>query len=336
MAKAGFRHADWDSHYEAASLVDVHEQPDRFLAELIRDATIPLDRRRDLAAKIATIISDAASRDRFFKENIAALELDREVSITLRLFAARLGERHVFEGLIEEIDTLPVEHAATTIALFGHFPDRSLAERAAELMRERAMLPNEIVRVVSSVNTGMRYVFEMDFGFGGGLRSAPPHPGIRIWRDVLEEWTGRAGLTPRARLFVLTAASQIGSDKAAAELEHEVLSITDFDAQEWSVDDELGHVMSSAIRRVQKRRPILPQPFIERVLASSRYNIATQGIDALQALGDEAALRRLIELHSARDDDWHLRDTIANAIELMAARQQVTVWKDGRHYRLSP
>tara|TARA_R110000824_G_scaffold104214_2_gene247298 strand:+ start:1579 stop:1983 length:405 start_codon:yes stop_codon:yes gene_type:complete len=133
---------------------------------------------------------------------------------------------------------------------------------------------------------------------------------------------------------VLTVASEIGSDGAAAKLEQEVLAITDIDAQEWSDDDELGHTLSSAIRQVQKRRPILPMPFIEQILMSSRYNIASGGIDALQAIGDEDALRRLIELHSTRED-WHLRDTIANAIELMAARQQVTVSKEGRQYQLN-
>lgn len=334
MALLGLSHPDWDSHYMAASLVDIHVHPAQFLAELIRDEKIPLKRRRNLAAKMSTIIPDAAEREQFFRENIADPSLDAEVSITLRLFAAWLGDRKAFEGLIDQIDTLPVEHVGTTIALFGHFPDRSLAERAAELMHCRALLPDDIVKIATSVNTGMLHVFEMDFGFGGTLRSAPRHPGIRAWMELLEDWASRKDFSPRGRLSFLTAASDVGSDRCAAQLEHVVLAINDLDAPEWSEGDELGYVLSGAIRRVQKRRPILPLPFVERILASTRYNIASRAVDALRALGDEGALRRLVDMHST-STDWHLRDTIANMIEVMSARQQVSVSKDGQHYRLS-
>tara|TARA_R110000824_G_scaffold104214_2_gene247297 strand:+ start:262 stop:1578 length:1317 start_codon:yes stop_codon:yes gene_type:complete len=200
MTVAGFRHRDWDSHYEVANLVELHARPTEFLAELIRDEEIPLKRRRDLAAKISIIIPDAVRRERFFRENITDPTIDKDVSITLRLFAARIGDRQVFEGLVEEIEDLPTEHAATTIALFGHFPERDLAERAVDLIRSRSMLPDDVVRIVSSVSTGMRYIFEMDFGFGGALQSAPPHPGIGAWRDLLDEWAERADLSPRAQL----------------------------------------------------------------------------------------------------------------------------------------
>ncbi|HEV7344945.1 MAG TPA: NACHT domain-containing protein [Devosia sp.] len=334
MALAGLRHDDWDGHYAAASLVGIHEHPARFLAELIQDVNIPLKRRCDLAASVLVTIPDVACREEFFRQNIGDPALDTNISITLRLFAARLGNQQIFKDLIEEIEVLPIELAATTISLFGHFPDRSLSERAAELMRRRDMLPDDIARVASSVNTGMRYVYEMDFGFGGALRSAPPHPGIGAWRDLLEDWAGRAGFSPLARLSVLTATSEIGSEIVAAELEQEVLAISNLDDQEWRADDDSEHTLSSAIRQIQKRKPILPLAFIERILGSSHYNIAARGIDALQAQGDEAALRRLIDLHT-NFGDWHLRDLAANTIELMAARQQVAVFKDEGRYTMT-
>lgn len=333
MAVTGLRHADWDSHYEAANLVSIHEHPTNFLVELMQDTNIPTKRRRDLAARILEIIPDENERRKFFAENVNNPKLDKEVSIALRLFAARFGDRQVFKDLIEELGTLAIEHARTVVALFGHFPERDLAERAAELMRGRAVAPADIVQIANSANTGLHHIFEMDFGFGGIVRSAPPHPGIRAWRDLLEEWIAQGGFAPRARISVLTSASDIGSDSAAAELEKEVLAISDLDAPEWTVDDELGQVLSSAIRRVRKRRPILPPSFIEQILASSRFNIASQGVAALQALGTEKALRRLIELHSTHKD-WHLRDTIANAIELMAGRLDVAISKTGRVYEL--
>ena len=333
MAKSGLRHPDWDDHFSSASLVKLHRHPAQFLAELIRDVDIPIDRRRNLAAHISTILPDQEQRAAFFAQHASDRALDPEVSITLRLFAGRLGDRRAFGGLVEEIGTLPIDHAATAIALFGHYPERGLAERAAQLMRGRSMTPQDIVRVANSVDTGMRHVFEMDFGFGGAVRSAPPHPGIAAWRDVLDDWASREDFSPQERLSVLDAAADLGSDHASAELERTVLAIVDFDAPEWRGEHDSDHVLSSALRRMQKQRPVLPMAFIERILGSQRYNIATRGIDALQSIGDEAALQRLIDLH-ATSRDWHVRDTIANTIELMAARLGRAVTKVDRHYRL--
>ena len=57
------------------------------------------------------------------------------------------------------------------------------------------------------------------------------------------------------------------------------------------------------------------------------------GMSALQAIGDDAALQRLSDLHEARPD-WFLGDSIANAIELMAARRGAVVRRVGRGYRM--
>lgn len=63
------------------------------------------------------------------------------------------------------------------------------------------------------------------------------------------------------------------------------------------------------------------------------YASREMGMSALQAIGDDAALQRLSDLHEARPD-WFLRDSIANAIELMAARRGAVVRRVGRGYRL--
>lgn len=129
MTIAGLRHPEWENYYKAASLVDLHVDPARFVSKLIRDATISVERRRDLVTRLWNI---TAEPEQFFNENIVDLALDIEISITLRLYAARSGNRQIFQGLVEEVNTLPIEHAATTIALFGHFPEKNLAERAAD------------------------------------------------------------------------------------------------------------------------------------------------------------------------------------------------------------
>lgn len=333
LALTAFRHEDWDRHYEASYLVKAHAKPARFLGELLRDALIPLKRRQDLAADVARVLPDVETRRAFSRACISDSSVDKEIRLTLELFEARFGDRAIFDDLVERIGQIAVEYAATVIALFGHFPDRELAERTVTLIRNRDLTAAEVVQIANSTATGMLYVFEMNFGFGGTLYPAPPHPGLSVWTELLEDWAERDDLSPRQRLAVMTAAAELGSERARAKLEVEVFAINDMDGAEWIEDDKMGHTLSHALREVRRRKPLLSSALIEKIIGSAQYNVATVGISALQARGDAEALQRLIDLHKATSD-WHLRDSIANAIELMAARQGVVVQKVGRRYRL--
>jgi len=235
---------------------------------------------------------------------------------------------------VEEISQIPIFFAATIIALFGHFPEQVLAERAATFIRNRELSTEEVVRIANSASTGMLHIFEMDFGFGGTLRPAPPHPGLAAWVDLLEDWAGRQDLTPLDRLAVMTIASELGSEWARAKLEAEIFAIDDMDGPEWTEDDASGLALSRALREVRRRKPLLSLPMIEKIVASTRFNVVTSAIGALQALGNFDALQRLIDLHEEKLH-WALRDTIANAIELMAARQGIAIQKVGGRYQLA-
>ena len=256
LVMMAFRHDDWDRQYEAANLVEVHAEPVRFLGELLRDASIPLKRRLNLATDVVSILPDAATRRAFSKACISDSSVDEEIKLTLQLFEARLGDRAVFDDLVDGISQIPIEHAATTIALFGHFPDRALAERAATLIRYREISAEEVVRIANSVGIGMLYIFEMDFEYGGTLRPAPHHPGLAVWTELLEDWADREDLSPRDRLAVVTVAAELGSERARAKLEAEVFVIDDLDGPEWSEDDPLGHTLSHALREVRRRKTI--------------------------------------------------------------------------------
>lgn len=334
LALAAFRHSDWDRHYEASNLVKVHEEPARFLGDLLRDSSIPLQRRQDLASDVCRIIPDASIRRGFSHTCNKDFTLDEEIKLTLQLFEARFGDRIAFERLVEGIGQNPIQIAATTIALFGHFRDRALVERAVTLIRKRNLSTDELVRVANSAGTGMLYVFEMDFRLSGILRSARPHPGIAAFADFLEDWINRDNLSPQGRLTVATVAAQLGSEWARAKLEADVFAIDDMDGPEWIEEDAGGLALSHALREVLRRKPILSSALIERVLASSRFNIAATGISALQSVGDVDSLRRLIDIHQTKSD-WFLRDTIANCIELVAAKQGVLVQKIGRRYQIT-
>jgi len=333
LAIEAFEQADWDRNYAASDLVNIHADPPAFLERLLRTQSISVERRADLAAGITRHIPDAGARQLLARRLIADHSVDTEIRLVLRLMEARYGDAEQFRSLVEEIPLLPVQHAATTIALFGHYPERTLAELAAVLTRTRAKQPSDIVRIASSVTTGMRHVFEMDWGFGGVLRSAPPHAGIAVWIELLEDWSDHPELEVQGRMRVRTAAAGLGSEVIAAALERDLLAIDNFDDDVWKKDDELGHTISSALHQIRRRLPALPDEIIERLLQSSRYNIASSAVGALSDRGDEDALRWLVNLHRS-ESDWHLRDLAANKIEQLAARLQVVIRKDGRTYRL--
>ena len=271
----------------------------------------------------------------FLQACITDSSVEEGIKLTLQLLEARFGDRAAFDFLVEGISQVPINYAATTIALFGHFPDRALAEHAATLARNRELSAREVLQIANSVSTGMLHIFEMDFGFGGLLRPSPPHPGLAAWTELLEDWGVREDLSSSGRLAVMTVAVELGSERARAKLEAEVFGIDDMDGPEWTEDDTHGHTLGHALREVRRRKPLLSAALIEKIVGSERYNVGMNGIGALQAIGNVDALQRLIGLHEAKSD-WFLRDSIANAIELMAARQGVVVLKvDGGYQFVS-
>ena len=332
LALAAFRHDDWDRHYAAADLVEAHPEPLLFLGELLRDVSIPVKRRRDLSADVARILTDSEKRRAFSQECVSDSVVDEEIRLTLQIVEARFGDRTIFQNLVEGINQVSIQFAATIIALFGHFPEKALAERAATLIRDRELSPEEVLRISNSVSTGMLHIFEMDFGFGGGLRPTSPHPGLAAWTELLEDWAEREDLTSQGRLSVLTTTAQLGSERARVELEAEVFAVDDMDSIEWTKGDLYGHTLSHALREVRRRKPLLSLPLIDKIVASARYNVVTNGIVALQARGDDDALQRLIDLHKIRSE-YHLRDAIANAIELVAARKGTAIVRVGHGYQ---
>lgn len=333
LAIKGLEQTDWDRNYAARDLIRVHADPSAFFEQLLRSPTIPLDRRVELAASIGHHIEDHSERRRLARILVKDNSIDLEVRIALRLMEARYGDAEQFRSLLDDIPSLPAQHVATTISLFGHYPERALAEHAAVLTRARAQSNVDIVRIANSVTTGMRSIFEMDWGFGGLIRAAPPHPGILPWIELLEDWCDKTDLAPAERMQVRTAAVGLGSEPMAAALERDLLVIDDFDAEVWTTDDEYGHTISHVLHQLKRRLRELPNDLVERLLCSQRYNIARYAVQALGDRGDNKALRRLIEAHRVIPE-WSLRDVAANQIEQLAARLQIVVRKDGSSYRI--
>lgn len=324
LVLTGFRSENWDRNYEARELVRLHPDPEDFLLELLTDNAIFLERKLELVADTTTILGDTERRQAFAARIIGNEKLELELRLTFSLFEARYGDRVGFERLLERSHELPIRILTNAVSLLGHFPIQDLAEEAAELIRTRDLTPSEVVQLARSAQTGLLYIFEMDMLFGGVLKPTNPHPGIATWLPLVEEWSTRSDLSPQNRIEVLTAAAELGSQWAEAKLAEALGQIDDMDADEWNEDDEEGAIISHAIDQVMKRQPSLTDTLIEVVLSSTRYNIKRYGLIALVNRGNLESLQRLIDIHTS-EDDWFLGDTLANSIELLAARLGVTI-----------
>ncbi|MGB3624699.1 MAG: NACHT domain-containing protein, partial [Henriciella sp.] len=331
LARFALQQEDWDRHYRARDLVALHDDPAAFLRSLLKDENISLDRKEDLAGSIVQIIPDAETRSGFARTCMADPEMALPVKTILRLFEARFGNREIFEGLIDDIPDLPAGDVATCLALFGHHRDRGLGLRAAALVGERFKSGEDAASLAGSVATGMLHVFEMDMRSGGVVKPTAPHPALSEWLPIVESWTERSDLTPLQQLSLLNSASSLGSVWARSRIEQVLEAIDDMDGPDWIEEDEYAYVQPNAVRQLRKLRPVLPMPLIEKILASSRYNLASQGVEALTAMGSMDALDRLVAAHAAAPD-WHFRDRCANAVEQLAARLNTTVTiADGRY-----
>ena len=294
----------------------------------LRDEEISLERRCKVAECFTNVFPEESARLKFIQEVLIASDLAPEIVDIVRVFAARYGDKEIFQALVERILELPINIAISSISLFGHFPDRALAERAADLARMRAIAAADVVNFAQAATTGMLYILEMDVGFGGGLSYTMPHTGTRRWMEVVEEWSDRGDLSIVQRLDLLTCGSRLGSARSRSQLQSEVLSLTNLDATVFDEDD-YGNVISSAIREACRRGPLLPLVLAERFARSKRPNVPQVGVAAIEAHSTREALLLLVQFHG-EIADWFLRSTLEGAIESLAARLGVMVQRDGK------
>lgn len=281
-----------------------------------------------MAGHFSGVFPNEAERILFIREVLSAGDIARELIEIVQVFAARYGDHATFQALVERISSDPLEISVQTVSLFGHYPDRSLAERAAVFARNRVGSAEEAVRFGSAATTGMLYIFEMDWGFGGTLRYTMPHAGTPHWMELVQEWSERSDLSRVQRLQLLAAGSQLGSARARARLQSEVLSLTDIDTAVFEGESH-GNIISNVIREAQRRGPLLPLSLAEIFVRSSQLNVPFAGVSAIEAHGTTDALNLLVRLHD-QVAEWHLRDLLEGAIESLAARLGVTIRRDGR------
>ncbi|WP_200385406.1 NACHT domain-containing protein [Rhodocyclus tenuis] len=295
---------------------------------LLRNEEITLKRRREIAGYLTSVFPDELARSRFINEVLVANGISPEILDIVCVFAARHGDKRIFQSLVERIPDAPLDIAAASISLFGHYPDGQLAELAADLTRNRKNTSADVVRFANAATTGMLYIFEMDMGFGGSLRYTTPHAGTRYWMELTEDWCDRQDLSIVQQLQLLSASSQLGSACSLSRLQSVVLSLGDIDAAAFDEDD-YGQVISSAVREVRRRGCVLPLDLAKRFVRSKRPNIPQVGIGAIEAHGNEEALRLLLHLHGEAAD-WFVISSLEGAIESLAAKCGIPVQRNGK------
>lgn len=313
--------------YHAERALALSPDREEVMLRALRDDKLQEKRRQDLAGSVATIFPRPHDRSAFTAKCRADSSLPNEIQRILQIYAARHGDRAAFTDLIERFDEMPEKFVHQVIALFGHYPGRELAIHAVEKLRARSWSAEDVVGLLHGATTGMLYIYEMDFLFGGTLKTAPPHAGMSEFLRFAEEVADRNDLTEVQRLSVLADASRLGSDRSAGRLQVLVTAL-DPDSALYD-DDKGGHTITAAIREVRRRRVLLPLALAERFTRSKRMNVPMNGVAAIEAHANREALDLLLNLH-AEISEWFERDRIANAVERLAARLSIVIVKGGK------
>jgi hypothetical protein len=308
-------------------LASMDDRVDRFFA-LLTDADIPHKTCFDLASHVVRIFPAEDEHANVIERIVHDSAIDPGIAVVGRLLAARYGDREMFEALIEEIPTLPALIVRETLALFGHHPGAALAERAAELVSERPLPPEEVVSFASGADLGMRYVYEMDYGFGGSLRETSAHAGTSIWAGLLTRWLDRDDLSDGRRMEIATHAGKLGSEGAKRALLEMVLAIGDPDDPRHDDGDGFGQTLRTAVDETRRWYGHIRLDLAERLARARRPNVRYAGIAAIEASGDRAAVDLLLRLHREAEM-WGDRDTLESSIERLASKLSIFVRRRG-------
>ncbi|MDX6285601.1 MAG: hypothetical protein QOG53_1086 [Frankiales bacterium] len=311
--------------YEASQLLPKLDDPEKYLLEILGSDEFPDEMKLSLIQSLTAVVADKDRRQVFLAEARGLFkETEIELLSALDVMAAGAGDNTAFARLVADIDKNPLNHVGVTISLLGNYRDAQLAEAAAQPARGRFVEPEDIVRLSNHAVTGMLHRLELDFGFGGLLHHAQPHPGIAHWTALVEDWSHTPNLTELQLIDVLSSASRLGVEDARAQLERAVEGITDPNDPKWNDGHSLGATVGHAVSELRRRKPLLDKELLGRLLRADQFNLFMAGVNALSAHGDRDALERLLAAHR-EDLGWHEKNELANAIEVLSLKLGLVV-----------
>lgn len=322
--------------YEVSRLLPRLEDPRGYLTGVFGSADFTDEFKLALIQMLTGSVVDADTLPAFLAETRERFnDAQVELRSALDLVAAGTGDTTAFRRLVADIGKNPTSHVSTTVSLLGNFRDAELAELAAQQVRGRFSEPEDVTRFSRSAVTGMLHRFELQFGFGGPVHHALPHPGIAHWTALVEDWCETSNLTPLQNLDVLTSAARLGAEEARTRLERAVEGISDPNDPAWNDGNSLGSTVAQAIAELRRRKPLLDKDLLDRLIRADQINLCMAGVKAMSAHGDRDALERMLLAHH-EGPGWHEKDELANAIEVLSMKIGVTVRLVEGHYEVSP
>jgi hypothetical protein len=317
---------DSDDCRTAVKAIGRTVDPEQIVRELLHDPTLGTEQRRRLIGSPMVLFPDPERRYAFIRRCVMDETLTPELRDMMRVFAARYGDREALQGLVNRLATVDLQIAEAAVALLGHHPSRDLGMQAAEAVGFRVTSGEEAVRFAQNAVIGMTRIFEMDLFQSGILVPSPPHPALDGWAELLETWIARSDFTEIQRFRILTAATQLGSERAISVLEGLIRELSDPDDPGYDQEDEHGHHIRAAMHELRRKRRLLPLEVGERFARASRPNLPYAGIEAIAAHADQAALDLLLR-HYNGSANWELSIALSGAIETLAGRLGLSIVK---------
>jgi hypothetical protein len=234
------------------------------------------------------------------------------------VYSARLGNDSAMNELVCHFADMPIEIVCAATSLFGYHQSRPLVVKAVSILRQRLLGPRDRVALASGAVTGMTTIFEMDYFMCGVTKPAPPHLGIDIFRELLEQWGAEIDYAPLDTLRIDEYLVRIGSGMGLARLpghiEH-VLSLKEIDLGDTNNAGDLGR----AIHTLQEHRRFLPLSLLELIISRCSYNGVSNATQMMAAIGSRDAFDCLLQTHAAIQDR-QIREVVLDAIEVLAGR----------------
>ena len=318
LIEAGLTSDDYQPRSAAIKALSKTTDPQGILKSALLHENITLIERIDILGQIHQALPiDHVSTVLHDLMNDTSIE--DELRQHILVFSIRHGDGDAMNQLIDRFGELSIKIICATISLFGYHRSRQLVQKAVDNLNQRLLEPLDRTSLARNVIIGMTTKFEMDSFQCGALSPAPPHPGLDIFHDLLEQWATTMELAPLDALEFDEDLVQIGSESGLARLPNRieaVLNTSDINLQ----DMDNAAAVGRAVRALQERRCFLSLPLLESIISLCSYNGASSASQMVAALGSHDAFDSLLHIYNTTARDTHLKETLLDNIETLASR----------------
>ena len=292
------------------------------------------DAFQQIRTRILLIAENADDAEELFREFSRHMDhrlfeqiaSDNDIPNTIRYMAevmcARHGDQTRMEILINRIPELPVDVVSATLSLFGHHRSYALAERALMKIQERNSSVSERLKIAQSLSGGLTSIFEMDGYFSGLINYCPPHPGLNLFEELLENWSQDTDFSELDQLHFDQHLARMGFlaalDRIPEQTER-VLENAEYDFQ----DHEIAGSIGDSLRQLSLNNRTMPLEFLENVIDTCSHNATFPAYQMLEKIGTRKAFDLL--LLSYNNPSAHAKSLCFESLERMASRLGLSI-----------